>query len=145
MEVLESVDAVIEKYSRKTTPIRKWIYVAIGSIFVGCAFIGIFVPGWPTVSWMVPAAYLFSISDERFFRWTMTNRWVGSKVFEYYANGKTLPKHAKNWIIVLITIMSAISIYVTTITGDPGYGQVTIAIVWAIGVWWLWKKVPTRE
>ena len=56
METLESVDAVIEKYSRQTTPIRKWIYVAIGSIFVGCAFIGLFVPGWPTVSWMVPAA-----------------------------------------------------------------------------------------
>ncbi|MEO2208979.1 MAG: hypothetical protein ABGX06_03435, partial [Candidatus Poseidoniia archaeon] len=42
------------------------------------------------------------------------------------------------------TIMSAISIHITTLAGDPGYGQVTIAIVWAIGVWWLAKKVPTR-
>jgi len=41
--------------------------------------------------------------------------------------------------------MSAISIHITTLAGDPGYGQVTIAIVWAIGVWWLWVKVPTRE
>lgn len=145
MERLASVDEVIAKYARKTSPLKRRIYVGIGAIFVGCAFIGIFVPGWPTVSWMVPAAYLFSISDERFFRWTLTNRFVGEKVFEYYANGKTLPRHAKTAIITFITIMSAISIYVTTITGDPGYGQATIALVWAVGVWWLWKKVPARQ
>tara|TARA_B100001142_G_C14295429_1_gene640663 strand:+ start:1213 stop:1749 length:537 start_codon:yes stop_codon:yes gene_type:complete len=106
MERLESVDEVVAKYAKKTTTLRRRLYVAIGSLFVGFSFIGIFVPGWPTVSWMVPAAYLFSLSDERFFRWTLTNSIVGDKVFEYYANGKTLPRHAKNGIIGFITLMS---------------------------------------
>ena len=145
MERLESVDEVVAKYSKKTTPMRRRLYVAIGSLFVGFSFIGIFVPGWPTVSWMVPAAYLFSLSDERFFRWTLTNGIVGDKVFDYYANGKTLPRHAKNGIIGFITLMSAVSIYVVSIAGDPGYGQATIAIAWLVGVWWLWKKVPARN
>ncbi len=145
MERLSTVDEVVAKYARQTSPWKRRIYVAIGALFVGCAFIGIFVPGWPTVSWMVPAAYLFSISDERFFRWTLSNRIVGEKVFDYYATGKTLPRHAKYGIIAFITVMSAVSIYVTTIAGDPGYGQAFIAIVWAIGVWWLARKIPTRE
>ena len=76
-------------------------YVLLGCLFILFAIIGIWVPGWPTVSWAVPAAYLFSISNERLFRWTLTNRWFGSALFDYYVTGKTLPKHVK--ILILIT------------------------------------------
>jgi uncharacterized membrane protein YbaN (DUF454 family) len=74
----------------------------------------------------------------------LTNRWFGSALFDYYSTGKTLPKHVKTWIIVFITIMSAISIWVTTLAGDPGYGQAFIVIVWLIGVWFINSKVKTR-
>ena len=141
---LTSVDAVVEKYSRKSTPLKRRLYVFIGLVFIVCAIIGIWIPGWPTVSWAVPAAYLFSLSNENLFRWTLTNRWFGSALFDYYSTGKTLPKHVKTWIIVFITVMSAISIWITDLSGDPGYGQVFIAIVWLIGVWFINTKVKTR-
>lgn len=141
---LSSVDEIVEKYARKSTTRQRIIYVMIGWTFVVFAIIGIWVPGWPTVSWAVPAAYLFSISDERYFRWSLTNKYFGPALFEYYATGKTIPKHAKVWIIILITIMSALSIWLTTLAGDPGYGQAFIALVWAIGVWWLAFKVKVR-
>ena len=141
---LTSVDAVVEQYSRKSTPLKRRLYVSIGFIFIICAIIGIWIPGWPTVSWAVPAAYLFSHSNEKLFRWTLTNRWFGSALFEYYSTGKTLPKHVKTWIIVFITIMSAVSIWITDLAGDPGYGQAFIAIVWLIGVWFIYSKVKTR-
>ena len=142
--VLTSVDAIVEQYSRKSTPMKRRLYVSLGFIFIVCAIIGIWIPGWPTVSWAVPAAYLFSLSNEKLFRWTLTNRWFGSALFDYYSTGKTLPKHVKTWIIVFITIMSAISIWVTTLAGDPGYGQAFIVIVWLIGVWFINSKVKTR-
>jgi uncharacterized membrane protein YbaN (DUF454 family) len=138
------VDAIVEQYSRKSTPMKRRLYVSLGFIFIVCAIIGIWIPGWPTVSWAVPAAYLFSLSNEKLFRWTLTNRWFGSALFDYYSTGKTLPKHVKTWIIVFITIMSAISIWVTTLAGDPGYGQAFIVIVWLIGVWFINSKVKTR-
>jgi uncharacterized membrane protein YbaN (DUF454 family) len=138
------VDAIVEQYSRKSTPMKRRLYVSLGFIFIICAIIGIWIPGWPTVSWAVPAAYLFSLSNEKLFRWTLTNRWFGSALFDYYSTGKTLPKHVKTWIIVFITIMSAISIWVTTLAGDPGYGQAFIVIVWLIGVWFINSKVKTR-
>ncbi|MBS71946.1 MAG: hypothetical protein CMO20_03185 [Thermoplasmata archaeon] len=144
-ERLQSVDEVVDKYARRSTPLMRKIYVFVGCLFVVFAIIGIWVPGWPTVSWAVPAAYLFSISNERLFRWSLTNRYFGSPLFDYYATGKTIPKHAKYWISVFITIMSVFSIWITTLAGDPGYGQAFIAVVWVIGVWWIFAKVGSRE
>lgn len=144
-EVLESIDEIIEKYSKKSTPLQKWLYVTIGCLFIIFAVIGIWIPGWPTVSWAVPAAYLFSHSNERLFRWTLTNRWFGSSLFDYYATGKTLPKHVKTWILIIITVMSVISIWVTTLAGDPGPGQVFITIVWVIGIYWVNWRIKTRN
>ncbi len=123
----------------------KRIYVSIGCLFILFAIIGIWVPGWPTVSWAVPAAYLFSISNEKLFRWTLTNRWFGSALLEYYTSGKTLPKHSKIFISILITVMSAISVWVTTIAGDPGYGQAFIIVVWIVGIYWIGWRINTRN
>ena len=123
----------------------KRIYVSIGCLFILFAIIGIWVPGWPTVSWAVPAAYLFSISNEKLFRWTLTNRWFGSALLEYYTSGKTLPKHSKIFISILITVMSAISVWVTTIAGDPGYGQAFIIVVWIVGIYWIVWRINTRN
>jgi len=120
-------------------------YVLLGCLFILFAIIGIWVPGWPTVSWAVPAAYLFSISNERLFRWTLTNRWFGSALFDYYVTGKTLPKHVKILILIMISLMSALSIWAATIAGDPGYGQVFILVVWAIGIYWVGWRINTRN
>ena len=141
---LDSVDEIVERYMRKSSPKQRMRYVVLGWVFVAFAIIGIWVPGWPTVSWAVPAAYLFSISDEKYFRWSLTNKFFGPALFEYYSTGKTVPKHAKIWIIVAMTLMSGLSIWLATIAGDPGYGQAFIAVAWAVGVWWLSCKVQSR-
>ena len=141
---LESVDEIVERYMRKSSPRQMMRYIVLGWVFVAFAIIGIWVPGWPTVSWAVPAAYLFSISDEKYFRWSLTNKFFGPALFDYYATGKTVPKHAKIWIIVTMTVMTGLSIWITTIAGDPGYGQAFIAMVWIVGIWWLTYKVKSR-
>ena len=142
---LETIDEIVEKYCISSSPLKSKIYVSFGYLFVLFAIIGIWVPGWPTVSWAVPAAYLFSISNEKLFRWTLTNRWFGSALLEYYTSGKTLPKHSKIFISILITVMSAISVWVTTIAGDPGYGQAFIIVVWIVGIYWIGWRINTRN
>ena len=64
MERLETIEEIIENYSVASSPIKSKIYTLLGIIFVFFAIIGIFIPGWPTVSWAVPAAFLFSLSNE---------------------------------------------------------------------------------
>ena len=82
-------------------------------------------------------------------------------MFEYYATGKTIPRHAKILVMGLIAMMTAISTtfvwYVSTLGSgemmdpsswngaDPGYGSITILISGLIGVWWVYAKVKTRE
>ena len=95
VERLESIDAIVERYCVASSPTKSRLYVGLGLLFVVFAIVGIWVPGWPTVSWAVPAAFLFSYSSESMFRWTLTNRFFGPAMFEYYATGKTIPKHAK--------------------------------------------------
>ena len=160
-ERLESLDAIVERYCVASSPAKSRLYIGLGSLFVIFAIVGIWVPGWPTVSWAVPAAFLFSYSSETMFRWTLTNRFFGPAMFEYYATGKTIPKHAKYGVMGLIILMTTISAtfvwYVSTLGNgnvfepsswdgaDPGYGTVTIVVAGLIGVWWLYAKVKTRD
>ena len=160
MRRLESVDEVVEHYFSSSNPIQSKLYVSLGVLFVIFAIIGIWIPGWPTVSWAVPAAFLFSMSSEKLFRWSLTNEYFGKPLFAYYATGKTLPKHVKVIIATFIFLMSSLSAYFvwhvsTKGTGtlsnpnswdgaDPGFGAITILLVGVIGICYVMFKVRTR-
>ena len=137
MERLQTIDEVVEKYCVASSPAKSKLYVGLGMMFLGFAVIGIWVPGWPTVSWAVPAAFLFSMSSEKMFRMTLTNRYFGSAMFEYYATGKTIPKHAKYGTVGLIAVMASLSAYFvgssqqreTVCSVIPQHGTVLILVL----------------
>ncbi len=161
VERLETIDEVVEKYCVASSPAKSKLYVGLGMMFLGFAVIGIWVPGWPTVSWAVPAAFLFSMSSEKMFRLTLTNRYFGAAMFEYYATGKTIPKHAKYGTVGLIALMTGVSSYFVWLVStkgdgvlgdpstwngaDPGFGAGTVILVGLIGMWYVGFRVPTRE
>jgi len=161
MERLETVDDIVERYCVASSPGKNKLYVGLGSLFLAFAVIGIWIPGWPTVSWAVPAAFLFSLSSERMFRLTLTNRYFGAAMFEYYATGKTIPKHAKYLTVGLIATMTSLSSYFVWHVStrgdgvladpaswngaDPGFGAGAIILVGLIGMWYVGFKVPSRD
>ena len=63
MEPLRSVDEIVDRYSVENSSFKSKLYIGLGSMFVAFAIAGIWIPGWPTVSWAVPAAFLFSLSS----------------------------------------------------------------------------------
>ena len=161
-ERLETVDAIVEKYAVVSSPIKSKIYIGLGSIFVIFSIIGIWIPGWPTVSWAVPAAFLFSLSNEKLFRWTLTNRFFGPSMFEYYATGKTLPRHVKIVIASMIGLMTTTSAYFVWYVSTRGdgtlmdlsswngadnnaYGAITILFVGILGMAYVLSMVKSRE
>jgi hypothetical protein len=119
------------------------LWISFGSLAVIFAIIGIVVPGWPTTSWLVLAAYCYARSSQKLFRWLLTNRMFGPALLEYYRSGRALPLHSKMVISAIICVVSTASIWGITKAGDPGFGQTLIAVVAIIGVWWVGWKVPT--
>ena len=161
-ERLETIDDIVKEYCVSSSPIKSRIYVSLGYLFVFFAIIGIWIPGWPTVSWAVPAAFLFSLSNETLFRWSLSNKYFGKALFEYYATGKTLPSHVKFIIIGMIGLMSIISAFFvwsvstkgengnllipSTWTGADEFaaGSITILIVGLLGIIYVLRWVKTR-
>ena len=134
---------VLSMHKPSANPVVRLVWVVLGSVFVAFAGIGVLLPGWPTTSWLVAAAYCYGRSSQRLFRWLLTNRVFGSLLLGYYRSGRALPFHSKIAICGLIAMVSFASMWYITLLGDPGFGQTTIAIVAVIGIWWVGWRVPT--
>ena len=162
MKKLQSVDDIVQKYSVDNKPIKRILYISLGSLFLLFAVIGIWVPGWPTVSWAVPAAFFFSLSNKKLFIWTLTNRFFGSAIFEYYSTGKSLTRHSKIMLSCLILLMSIISSYFVWIISTQGsgellnpnswdgkdqdaYGAISILILGVMGVFYMLFFIKSRD
>ena len=145
LEDTELVEKILAENKPSSNPIFRSIWTMIGSLFVAFAVIGVFLPGWPTTSWLVAAAYCYARSSQRMFKWLLTNRLFGNALLDYYRAGKALPLHSKIFICGFIALVSGFSIWGLTRAGDPGFGQTTIAIVAIVGIWWVGLKVPTIE
>ena len=142
---VDLIEKILSEHKPSANPISRTLWVIVGSLFVGFAVIGVFLPGWPTTSWLVAAAYCYARSSKRMFKWLLTNRLFGNTLLDYYRAGKALPLHSKIFICGFIALVSGFSIWGLTRAGDPGFGQTTIVIVALIGIWWVGWKVPTIE
>jgi len=142
-----TIAELVETHAVDGGTTKSAIYKGLGLMFAGLALAGVFIPGWPTVSWAVPAAFFFSLSSKRLFRWTLSNRFFGGAMYKYYATGKTIPRHAKIGICTMIALSAAISafgVFKVSYPADPGYGPTTIAIAGLIGIWYVARVVKTR-
>ena len=144
----QTVESIIEKYAVTSNPVKSRIFLGLGCLFVVFALIGVWIPGWPTVSWAVPATFFFSMSSKKLFRWCLTNRFFGKALYQYYATGKTIPKHAKIGVcssVLLMTLLSAYVVFTVSYPADPGYGPAFIIVSGIIGVLYIAFFVKTRS
>jgi len=162
MKHSKQVDEIIVKYYVAGGSFKRNFYVFLGCLFVVFAIIGMWIPGWPTVSWAVPAAFLFSISNKRLFRWSLTNRFFGNQLLTYYVTGKTLTKHVKVIVMSIIFLMSLLSSYgiwhVSSrgdgVLTDPStwsgkdssaYGAITVLVLGFLGIVYVFTMIKSRS
>lgn len=88
--------------------IKKYLFVALGSLCVVLGAIGVFVPGLPTTPFLLLASWLFYRSSNRLRDKLLSSR-LGKYVREYERN-KGLTMAGKISAIAMMTVMSSVSI-----------------------------------
>ena len=114
--------------------------MTIGLLCVGLGGVGIVVPGLPTTVFFIAAAACFSKSDPRLEAWVLGLPKIGPAVRDYRA-GLGMARRAKQWAIASIVAFSTLS--VVMLGAWPA--RVAIAVVAAIGVWYVGWRVPTAQ
>ena len=75
----------------------KIIYLSLGWVCVGLAFIGIFIPGIPTTPFLILALWAFAKSSKKFHTWLLNHPRFGP-ILRNWESHKVVPKKAKLFI-----------------------------------------------
>ena len=112
-------------HSYMKVQIKKSIYLIFGFVALILGFIGIFLPILPTTPFLILAAFFFSRSSDRLYRWLLSRPKVGPAIKEWELY-RVIRKKAKIWAVSLIVILFSI----TTIYGPlPIWGKILLNLV----------------
>lgn len=120
--------------------IKKSLWFTAGLIFLGIAFIGIYVPGLPWSTPAVIAAYCFSKSSERMHNWLYSHPLFGP-FLTGWQNKRIFPTKFKYFMVVTMCTSLAIMWFTT--------GNL-VAIYWTAGFMamvciWGWRYPGSEE
>lgn len=107
--------------------------IAGGSLSVGLAVIGIFIPVLPTTPFLLLAAFCFARSSRRCYDWLMHNRWFGPYL-RNYREGRGIPLRQK---ILAITLLWLAIGYAAAFVVPPLWGKILLAAIAAAVTWHL--------
>ena len=110
---------------------RKALWVGLGLFFVGCAYIGIILPGVPTTFFVILAAWAFSKSSEKFNKWIHEHRLFG-KYLTNWETKKVYPTRGR-YAMIGVMCISLISMFFTLPLRIVGYAAFTFLLIciWA--------------
>jgi hypothetical protein len=98
-----------ETVARRGRAFGRPFLLAVGWLMVGLGFVGVFVPGLPTVPFLLVALWAFSKSSDRFHDWLYNHPRLGPPLRDWREHG-AIPARAK---IVAVATMAASFIWVT--------------------------------
>lgn len=119
---------------------KKYLYILLGTIFLGLGTLGIFLPLLPTTPFWLLTCWFYIRSSERLYNKVMANRYFGSYI-RAYAVDKSIPLRAK--VITLVLMWG--SMIVTSVFFIPLWWVRVLLLLIAIGVTWHILSFPTRK
>jgi uncharacterized membrane protein YbaN (DUF454 family) len=135
-ESIARTDAV--RISRN--PIVRAAYAVLAFVFLGVGIFGFFVPGPPGTVFLLIALYFFSLSNERMYRWMLTNKYFGQTLRDYHS-GLGIPRRIK--IIAVSCIVLAVALSAGFVI-ETLWVRVLLVAAGIYGVWFVLSR-PTTE
>ena len=105
--------------------LKKKLYIAFGFLAVALAIVGVFVPGLPTVPFLLVALFCFERSSKKYHDMIMNNKYFGPALQDYYS-GKGLTTSIKIKAILFLTCGIAFSIYKI----QNLHARIALVVVW---------------
>ena len=105
--------------------LKKKLYIAFGFLAVALAIVGVFIPGLPTVPFLLVALFCFERSSKKYHDMIMNNKYFGPVLQDYYS-GKGLTPSVKIKAILFLSCGMIFSIYKI----QNLYARIALAIVW---------------
>ena len=118
---------------------RKSLWIGLGLFFVGCAYIGILLPGVPTTFFVILAAWAFSKSSEKFNKWLHEHKLFG----KYLTNWETkrIYPYKGRWAMVGVMCLSLISMWLTLPIRIVLYAGITFVLI----IFWAFRYPGSEE
>ena len=130
----------IDKEKVRTGSWIRPLLIVAGTIFVGLAILGIFLPILPTTPFLLLAAACYARSSQRFYYWLLNNRWFGIYI-KNYRQKKGMPLKIK----ILTVALLWLTIMVSVIFAVQSLAVRVILIIIAIGVSWHILSIKTLK
>ena len=105
--------------------LKKKLYIAFGFLAVILAIIGVFIPGLPTVPFLLVALFCFERSSKKYHDMIINNKYFGPVLQDYYS-GKGLTSSVKIKAILFLSCGMIFSIYKI----QNLHARIALAIVW---------------
>ena len=105
--------------------LKKKLYIAFGFLAVTLAIIGVFIPGLPTVPFLLVALFCFERSSKKYHDMIMNNKYFGPVLQDYYS-GKGLTSSIKIKAILFLSCGMIFSIYKIQ---NP-HARIVLVVVW---------------
>lgn len=132
--------SVNEELRVARNPVVRVAYAALAFVFLGVGIFGFFVPGPPGTVFLLVALYFFSMSNERMYRWMLTNKYFGQTLLDY-KSGLGIPRRIK---VVAVTCIVAAVTWSAGFVIETAWVRLLVAGLGVYGVWFVVSR-PTTE
>jgi hypothetical protein len=130
------MQTTMQQAKKPRSLLLRGVYLVLGLICVAFAALS-FLPGIPTIDFVVLAAFFFARSSDRLHDWLVNHRYFG-RMIGAYQGGLTM--RMKLWAATAITLSLGISAFVLI---DNTVVRVILAAVWAYAIWFVFSR-PTK-
>lgn len=118
--------------------LRRWLFVALGGVFVALGLVGVALPGIPTTPFLLLASYFFVRSSPALHQRLLRSKLFGPTLQDWQRH-RGVKRKTKWASIVCCSLMIGLSI---ATGGLPWVGRVVIAAAGAYGMWFV-ARLPT--